>query len=74
MVTYCYKIVFCVKHFENEMVIGKRWIEYDDFALESIHNKEDERYFLTKTLTEKNIRNCLIDTLKMTILCNNTEY
>ncbi|MED9989617.1 MAG: hypothetical protein UE033_05850 [Coprococcus sp.] len=74
MVTYCYKIVFCVKHFENEMVIGKRWIEYDDFALESIHNKEDERYFLTKPLTEKNIRNCLLDTLKMTILCNNTEY
>ena len=29
---------------------------------------------LTKPLTEKNIRNCLLDTLKMTILCNNTEY
>ena len=72
--TYCDKLVFCVKHFENEIVIGKRWIEYDDFALDDIHNRKNERSFLTKPLTEKNIKNCLIDAIKKTILCNDSEY
>lgn len=60
--------------FENEIVIGKRWIEYDDFALDDIHNRKNERSFLTKPLTEKNIKNCLIDAIKKTILCNDSEY
>lgn len=70
MVTYCFKIVFCVMHFENEIAIGKKWIEYDDLVLESIHDKKNEAAFVIKPLTENNIRNCLIDVLKRTILCN----
>lgn len=68
MVSYYFEIVFCVMHFENKIAVWKNWIEYDELALESIHDKKDESAFVIKPLTENNIRNCLIDTLKKTIL------
>lgn len=51
-------------HFENEIAVCKNWIEYDELVLESIHDKKAEMDFVIKPLTENNIRNCLIDTLR----------
>lgn len=65
--TYCFKVVFGVMHFENKIAIGKKWIEYDDYALESIYDR-NENFFEVKLLTENNIRNCLINSLRKTIL------
>lgn len=70
IVSYYFEIIFCVMHFENEIAVCKNWIEYDELVLESIHDKKAEMDFVIKPLTENNIRNCLIDTLKKTILCS----
>lgn len=68
--SYYSEIIFCVMHFENEIAVCKNWIEYDELVLESIHDKKVEMDFVIKPLTENNIRNCLIDALKKTILCS----
>ena len=68
--TYCYKLVFCVMHFENEMCFGNKWLEYDDFTIEDVHSRKEGTLFVVKPLTENNIRNCLIDALRKTILCD----
>lgn len=68
MIRDYYKMIFCVMHFENEICIGNKWFEYDNAILESIHNRETKDEFFIKPLTENNIRNCLVDVLKKTIL------
>lgn len=73
MIRDYYKIVFCVMHFEDEICIGNKWFDYDDVILESIHNRETKDGFFVKPLTENNIRNCLIDVLKKTILSDTWE-
>ena len=64
-----YHMVFCIMHFEGKICIYNKTVEYDKFEIDSIRKNEKREGVKIKPLTENNIRDCIVGTLKKTILC-----
>ena len=71
--TYGAPMIFCVKHSEDKIYICPEWIEYDECEIESIYDTTNREKYKLKLLTENNVRNCIVDALKKTVLCDTWE-
>lgn len=68
-----YPIVFSIMHFEEKICVYNKTIEYDEYEIDSLHEAKNRESVKIKPLTENNIRNCIVETLKKTILCETWE-